>query len=264
MKFCRLKALSYLIPAILFFCFAATVPAQSSDQNNATPITSNEIAATIKARDIGDARLTTHFYAFNGDQGDIFISVVTKNFTGDIDIFFAEGLRPVTKMVIYADGGVNETGRLIYLRKPEKLLLRIEGRPPGDDTAVYRIKFGGSFVAMTPKNKGADKATPKVFLDDDKSTKVNSVGTIIDPYAKPAEISKLPVKTPKTLTIPNKKPNLVGGPHLVIILKDGKRIEYPMSEVQSFTFDKGVLTVTDKDGLTEHFPMVNVVRFTIE
>src|SRR5438477_348479 len=83
-------------------------------------------AATVKDRDMGDARLTTHFYAFIGDQGDIFVSVVTKNFSGDIDIFLVDGLRPLTKMVIYADGGVNETGRLIYLRKPEKLLLRVE------------------------------------------------------------------------------------------------------------------------------------------
>src|SRR5437870_11422890 len=96
------KTLRCIVPVLFTFGYAAGIFAQSSDQNYPTPITSTEIAATIKARDMGDARLTTHFYAFSGDQGDIFVSVVTKNFSGDIDIFLVDGLRPLTKMVIYA------------------------------------------------------------------------------------------------------------------------------------------------------------------
>ncbi|HEX3102239.1 MAG TPA: hypothetical protein VHQ01_10620, partial [Pyrinomonadaceae bacterium] len=60
-------------------CLAFSVKAQSSDQNFPTPITSTELTGTIKARDIGDSRLTTYFFAFDGEQGDIFINVVTKN-----------------------------------------------------------------------------------------------------------------------------------------------------------------------------------------
>ncbi len=246
----------------LTFFFVLYSLAQSNDQNFPTPITTNEIAATIKARDMGDSRLTTHFYAFNGVQGDIFISVITKNFSGDIDIFTVEGLRPLTKMVIYADGGVNETGRLIYLRKPEKLLLRIEGRTPGDDAAIYRIRFGGSFVALSPTSKDGAKTTPKVTLEDSEKPTVNMVGTIIDnrSVSKP---DTQPVQIRKTLTIPDRKP-AAGKLQLVVILKDGKRLEFPMSLVRSIIIDKGILTVIDSDGLVEHFSMLNVVKFSIE
>src|SRR5438552_821087 len=92
-----------LLAVCCFAAFSLEAPAQSSDQNFPTPVTSNELSGVIKARDIGDPRLTTYYYAFDGRQGDIFINVVTKNLSGDIDIFTAEGLRPLTKMVIYAD-----------------------------------------------------------------------------------------------------------------------------------------------------------------
>ena len=139
---------SKVLSAAAFALFVVSAAAaQSTDQAFPTAVRANEIVGSIKARDIGDARLTSHFYAFNGDQGDIFVNVVTKNFDGDIDIFTADGLRPLTKIVIFADAASNETGRIVYLRRPERLLLRIQGRTPNDDAAAYRIKFAGSFVA---------------------------------------------------------------------------------------------------------------------
>lgn len=125
--------------------------AQSSDQNFPTHVTSNDINGRISARPIGDARLTTYFYLFEGTQGDIFINVATTNFTGDIDVYAADSMKPLTKMVMYADAGRSETGRLIYLRQSARLLLRIEGRTPNDDAATFRIKFAGSFVALAPE-----------------------------------------------------------------------------------------------------------------
>ncbi len=125
--------------------------AQSSDQNFPTHVTSNDINGRISARPIGDARLTTLFYLFEGSQGDIFINVATTNFTGDIDVYATDSMKPLTKMVMYADAGRSETGRLIYLRQSARLLLRIEGRTPNDDAATFRIKFAGSFVALAPE-----------------------------------------------------------------------------------------------------------------
>ena len=186
---------SRLISAIFFClattCFSLDARAQSSDQNFPTPVTTNEITGIIKARDIGDSRLTTYFYAFDGVQGDIFINVVTKNLSGDIDIFAVDGLKPLTKMVVYADAETNETGRLVYLRKPEKLLLRVEGRTPGDDPATFHIKFAGSFVALKPV-KGGDDGKPLVAANKEgNGIRVNSVGTIIESKPKP-----VPVVTP--------------------------------------------------------------------
>ena len=154
---------------VFVIAFCALISAQSSDQNFPTPLTTNEATGVVKARDLGDPRLTTYFYAFDGGQGDIFINVVTKNFTGDIDIFTADAMVPLAKMVVYADTSVSETGRLIYLRKPERLLLRVQGRTPNDDPASYLVKFGGSFIALAPQKEiegptvaATDPTTPGV------------------------------------------------------------------------------------------------------
>ena len=175
------------------FCtlvFSCVCTAQSRDQNFPTPVTTSEINGTIKARDIGDSRLTSYYYAFDGGQGDIFINVVTKNFSGDIDVFAQEALRPLTKMVIYADSGVGETGRLIYLRKGERLLLRIEGRTPNDDPASFRIKFAGSFAALAGR-KGEDAPSIESSTDSEEArVKVNSVGTIIEVIPQPQPVRK--------------------------------------------------------------------------
>ena len=189
MRVLRAALSKFAVIATLGFILSAAADAQSIDQNFPTPITSTEISGTIKARDIGDSRLTSYFYAFDGGQGDIFINVVTKNFSGDIDVFNADGLRPLTKMVIYSDSGTNETGRLIYLRKGERLILRIEGRSPNDDPADFRIKFGGSFIALAAQ-KAEEAPTIVRNGGEDSGVRVNSVGTILPSAPKPSATRK--------------------------------------------------------------------------
>ena len=72
------------------FALGQTAAAQSTDANFPTNLTTNEIVGTIRARDVGDSRLTSYYYTFDGGQGDMFINVVTRNFAGDIDVFAAE------------------------------------------------------------------------------------------------------------------------------------------------------------------------------
>jgi len=190
--------------AVVITCGFFGAQAQSSDQNFPTPVTTNEVAGTIRARDIGDARVTTYFYAFNGSQGDVFINVVTKNFAGDIDVFTADGLRPLTKMVIYPDASPTETGRLVYLRKPEKMLLRIEGRSPNDDPASFRVKFGGSFVALAPQ-KADDGPKIESAETNESGVRVNSVGTIVEVIPKPPKTKKSVSEIAGTTTPPKEK-----------------------------------------------------------
>jgi hypothetical protein len=180
------------LAAIAFCVFLIPIAAnsQSSDQNFPTAVTTNEIDGTIKARDIGDSRLTSYYYAFDGGQGDVFINAVTTNFFGDIDVFAQEGLRPLTKMVIYPDSGANETGRVIYLRKPERLILRIEGRSPNDDPATFRIKFAGSFVALAPQKQPEAPAIKQSEASAESGVKVNSVGTIVEVLPTPTVEAK--------------------------------------------------------------------------
>ena len=186
------------------------VKAQSTNIEFPTAVTTNEIKGKIAARDVGDSRLTSHYYYFNGTQGDIFIKILTSNLEGDIDIFIADTLRPVTKISVYSDSST-ETGREIYLRKPEKLLLRVEGRTPIDESANYSIKFEGSFLAAMPKKESEDSKLPVVKSETEGIVKVNSVGTIIKTPNKiitpKTTVAKTPVKTPnktpnKTTTVP--------------------------------------------------------------
>lgn len=171
---------------IIFVCAAVFgVRAQSTDQNFPTAVTSNQIEGTIKARDIGDSRLTTYFYTFNGTQGDVFINVVTKNFNGAIDVFNVDNLQPITKIIFYASDSTDETGRVFYLRKPEKMILRVQGRTPNDEAATFQIKFAGSFAPAIAIAENEQPETPKVTKENQSDIIVNSVGTIIGVKPKP-------------------------------------------------------------------------------
>ena len=144
----------------------------------------------IQARDLGDSRLTSYFYAFEGAQGDVFVNVVTKNYSGDIDIFTADTVQPVAKIVVYADSPQGETGRVFYLRRPTRLLLRIQGRTPNDEPATFRIKFAGSFVALAPGEKDEAPTVDRAERDERAGSRVNSVGTIIEVRPKPKDQPK--------------------------------------------------------------------------
>jgi hypothetical protein len=178
---------TFLFASLVLVICAGSTFGQSTNQNFPTPVSTNEISGSIKARDVGDARLTSYFYQFDGDQGDVFINVVARNFTGDIDVFTLNGLRPITKIVLFADATESETGRVVYLRKPEKMILRVQGRTPGDDPATFRIKFAGSFVASTMGEPAAEPALPSLSAKNESGIRVNSVGTIVEiiPKATP-------------------------------------------------------------------------------
>lgn len=206
MKFIRNSFFRFSVLAIFVCSFSFVAAAQSTDQNFPTAITTNEINGVIRARDVGDSRLTSHFYAFDGGQGDIFINVVTSNFNGDIDVFTSDGLRPLSKMVIYADGGGNETGRLIYLRKPERLILRVEGRSPNDDPSTYKIKFGGSFIALSEQNSQSAPVIKNTEVVAESGVRVNSVGTIVEVLPKPQpSIKATPVPGDKVAAVDKNK-----------------------------------------------------------
>jgi hypothetical protein len=370
---------SLVLFCILHFAFCVSaVFTQSTSQSYPTPVVTNEISGTIKPRDIGDARLTDYFYTFNSRQGDVFINVVTTNFNGDIDVFNADGLKSITKIVVYADAAVNETGRVIYFRKPEKLVLRVEGRTPNDEPATFKIKFAGSFVAAADV-KSDEPPLPEVASSSQSDIRVNSVGTILEAKPKPTpspietavksdnppetvkeisietnaeksviaetdtsdkgerkievkesekklevvvtdnlptqkdksdqkvsenrtEKSETPEKNEKenkslettvtdesaisktddnsvepkskktaVKTKPKKakttkavEPGLLENIHLIILFKDGTKIERPMSEVLKVGVDRGILTVISKDGSIGRYSILDVAKMTIE
>jgi len=374
------------------FCAVCMVPllygvanAQSTDIEFPTAITENQVTGVIKARDIGDPRVTNFYYTFNGLQGDLFVNVVTKNLSGSVDVFLSDGMRPLSNIIVYADVAQSETGRVIYLRKPEKLILRVQGRTPNDDPAEFQIKFAGGFEAATPSKE--EPPIPKVtgVTDNKSGVRVNSVGTIVavipkpksTPKAAPIEVAKADQKieeakpaeekpstslavetkpeekpqentearsaepetkeplteqpkivpsksktpnrrstkaksnqtaaevvpsetkpvtepsdtekkadavdpetgskpevvvtdtmaktnTPAKKETPQPKPNPLANVRLVILFKDGTKVERPMAEVFRFTADQSTLTVVGTNGRVSKFPILNVASVTIQ
>jgi hypothetical protein len=350
------KSLRLCVSALIIFFSFHSIQAQSTNQSFPTPVTTNEINGKINARDLGDARLTSYFYTFTGNQGDVFINVVTKNFDGDIDVFTANNLRPLTKITVYSDNPENETGRIVYLRQTEKIILRIEGRTPNDEPATFRIKFAGSFEPLKALAETEEQNPPEVKTENQGDVRVNSVGTIIEVKPKPtpkvketeksetvaeskkeekksekpakkekaekkkAETDEVAEKTeeeqqsekeidnPKEKTAPvvvitdnlpktdekktekteeskenetvvknesktkNKttrkvkpaEPNPLENINLVVLFKDGTKIERPMSEVLRVNVDKGILTIVSKDGTIGRYSILDVSEMTIK
>src|ERR1044072_5979667 len=87
----------------LFLLTAGPLCAQSTDPNVPSPVRSSTVSARIAARDLGDARLTDHYYAFTGRPGDVLITIQSTNLNDDIDVFTSTTLRQLFKITLYAE-----------------------------------------------------------------------------------------------------------------------------------------------------------------
>ncbi|HKZ80062.1 MAG TPA: hypothetical protein VJ124_17445 [Pyrinomonadaceae bacterium] len=186
---------------LLLVCVTGAVRAQSGDIAVPTPISSNQISGKIAARDIGDARVTSHFYAFVGTRGDLLITVQSSNLNGDIDVFTADGLRPLLKFTVYAESLTSIT-KSFYLRKREDLIIRVEARTPNDDEGTYEIRLGGSFEPLSAPLMAQAETAPvdspgtAARSDSNKVRRVSSVGArIAEPEPAP-EIAARPLLEP--------------------------------------------------------------------
>src|SRR5918992_6156992 len=149
--------------SVLLIFFTATVAfAQSLDANTPSPVRGNSVNGKIAARDLGDSRLTDHYYAFTSTPGDLLITVQSTNLNGDLDVFTAVTLRPLLKLSLYAESTAPVT-KGIYLRKREDLILRVEARSPNDEPGTYQLYFGGSFepTPCGPDVAGAETPEPE-------------------------------------------------------------------------------------------------------
>ncbi|MDQ5844247.1 MAG: hypothetical protein M3539_03015 [Acidobacteriota bacterium] len=188
--------------ALTLFSVAWAANAQSTDISAPSAVRSNEVFGTIVARDIGDARLTDHYYAFTGTPGDLLVTVQSNNLNGDVDVFTAAGLRPLMKFSVYA-GSSSPGTKSIFLRNTENLILRIEARTPNDDPGTYRLRFGGAFEPITTGPLVAEAETapaesPTITSSGTKKgRRVSSVGARIDEPPEP-EVAAAPTPEPET------------------------------------------------------------------
>src|SRR6266404_622641 len=178
-KFCRL--LFVALPLLSILCaLNQTASAQSSDQNLPTAVISNERNGKIVALDLGDPRLTRHYYAFEASPGDLLITVEGKNLNGDVDIFTAVTFRPLMKTTMYATSQFSEISKGIYLRAHQILILRIEARTPSDEPGMYHIHFGGTFAPFSGGIPVAENSTPsEISPDKSDASRLSSVGATI-------------------------------------------------------------------------------------
>ena len=185
----------------LLTAWAGYAKAQSSDIAWPSPVRSNEVRGTIPARDLGDPRVTDHFYAFIANPGDLLITVDSRNLNGDIDVFTSSSLRPLLKFTVYA-GSSSPITKGLYLRRQESLILRVEGRTPDDDDAVYRLHFGGAFEPITSgplaEHEDALEAATSAATSNTGDRRVSSVGARID--EPPTEVAETPTETPTPIT----------------------------------------------------------------
>lgn len=197
----------FLLLAVLLLT-ATSLCAQSLDPNTPAPVRSNTVEARIAARDLGDSRLTDHYFAFNGTPGDLLITVQSQNLNGDIDVFTAGTLRPLLKLTLYAEISTPVT-KGIYLRKHEELILRVEARSPNDDPGTYRLTFSGSFEAIVGGPDVDEIATPnaETSATGRRTKRVSSVGaTIEEPAPPPTEVAATPTPEPTPAPTPEAKP----------------------------------------------------------
>jgi hypothetical protein len=203
-KSARLASVLLCVMASLFLR-AVMAQAQSTDPTFPTPVGSREIDGAIAARDIGDGRLTDHFYGFAGVPGDFYITVRTKNLNGDIDIFTAGELRPLMKITIYAESTTAVTKNL-YFRKNERLILRVEARTPNDEDGTYHISFSGSFepipggvLLAESEKQSSEREKQPAKSGNRRGTRVSSVGARIEE----PEVAVAPTPEPSPMETPS-------------------------------------------------------------
>jgi hypothetical protein len=200
----RISRVLFLLSACLWLSIGVA-DAQSTDITAPSPVRTNEVNATIAARDLGDSRLTDHFYAFTGTPGDLLITVDGRNMNGDVDVFTAVGLRPLLKFTIYAGSSAPIT-KGIYLRQRQDLILRVEARTPNDDDAIYRIHFGGAFEPIVggpplAENESNSAQPLSSATRGGKGRRVSSVGARIEEPPAP-EVATAPSPEPTPATSP--------------------------------------------------------------
>lgn len=207
-------AFKFALFLVLVLTTATVSPAQSLDVGAPTPVRASGVSGRIAARDIGDSRLTDHYYAFTGTPGDLLITIQSTNLNGDLDVFTAVTLRPLLKLNLYAESTAPVT-KGIYLRKREALILRIEARSPNDDEGTYKLFFGGSFEPLPggPDIAEADTTEPDKPVITGKGTRrVTSAGArIAEPEPPPTEVavSPTPEPTPEAKPVETPKPTAV-------------------------------------------------------
>jgi hypothetical protein len=103
--------------------------------------------------------------------------------------------------------------------------------------------------APKPSETKAVKAAEEPVLRDDDAS---------------ATVTKRPPKVVVTDSTAKPEPNPLANVRLVILFKDGSKVERPMTEVERFTVDQHTLTVVGTNGRIARFSMLEVASVNIQ
>ncbi|MGH9948564.1 MAG: hypothetical protein ACRD6X_15405, partial [Pyrinomonadaceae bacterium] len=93
---------------------------------------------------------------------------------------------------------------------------------------------------------------------------VSKAEEVIDPLKTDTDSEPVPANKATAVKKKEAKPDPLANVQLVIVFRDGRRIERPLPEVFRFTVDRGILTVVSKDGRVGKYSMIDVLKVTIE
>ncbi len=202
----RPRPVIWLGAALLLLALSTGAAAQSTDIEFPTPVRTNEISGTIAPRDVGDSRLTRYFYSLSGTNGDLILTVESRNLNGDVDLFTAGALRPLVKLSMYAGETASTTTRTIYFKRQEALILRVEARSPNDAEGSFRIRFGGAFAPFVGEAREPEPIgppTPATATTGGKTRRVTATGARIDEPVVEAAANTSEPEAPPSTTAPD-------------------------------------------------------------
>ena len=94
------------------------------------------------------------------------------------------------------------------------------------------------------------------------TAQTDSPSTVTDKPTTPTSTTRRGARPTKPTG--TKAPDPLANINLVISFKDGSTLKRPMSEVERFSVDKGILTVVSKDGRVGLYSIFDVLKVTIE
>lgn len=191
---------------LLLLSLAQSAKAQSTNIEFPTPIRTNEISGTIAPRDVGDPRLTRYFFSLMGTNGDLVVTIESRNLNGDVDLFTAGTLRPLAKLSMYAGDTATSTSKSIYFKRQEALILRVEARTPNDLEGSFRIRFDGAFapiVGEVRELEPLDSSTTQPDATGRRTKRVTATGAridepVVETAGRPTETEPSRTGTPET------------------------------------------------------------------
>jgi len=140
----------------------------------------------------------------------------------------------------------------------------VEPEPKANPAKAKTRRPPKSKSAQTSTNNSSGEAA-KVKESTDTETKTEPTETVTQPKHEVVVTDTTAKTEPRVKKEPAAaKPNPLANVRLVILFKDGAKVERPMTEVFRFTADQSTLTVIGTNGRVAKYPILDVVSVTIQ